>query len=666
MNISKYRERIENIPQGSLSNDLERYNLAKKATKAANKYYARIAKQVQKGKKSEDELKAAEYILEESQGTESYEKRKLRDYHGVNPDEIRTLVRKGASTLGWATAASAAIVVSAAAIFGGVSWWNTNSYKNNALSKQEAILRYVANPDKFDRQDLERLDEDSKELSGLVANLVKVDYPEFHANADKIKFYGTAIKKLFEEKSKFEDAKRLAAQGDPVAALGRKINITGIRENLPESWHKPFDKFEAEYEIFKKENEHYEFVLRQIESTNRTVEDFDKEFKSLEAILDNGELFDKERADILINSLRNSLSQLSAFKIEGTSKENVEKLKERLKNLEESLGGKTSLLTKYARLQFKKLEKDLSQIQTSLDELKEQDYLIDKPEETAEKLNSSLQSIREYAQSIENSRLEDPWTLFSKISAQSDNIAAAKKELDSISALKKSAESGDLEALVKLVEIYAEHDLDDGKWDGDAVRYLEKIPQNQRKPVESIANIADLESRLARKEGFVKITSEGLMEENVRDYESAVKGYLTNKVVRPIKEAIENLAGKISVKEGEIAKNLVSELNELQSQIVEIELGKTKTEEEKQKASLKLKELKEAFAEKERKMMNAAAILGDAAKNAVEKGELTPPLEDMINLAKLYMVVNETDVANNCIQKAEDIRKKLAGSPKNR
>jgi len=566
-------EEMQGIEEGTLVNDIERYNLAKKAGSIILRFHESVKKQVEAGKKSKSDLDNATYLSEVILGEESYERKKLELYHRVNPDEIVSIAAKGGKivgkTMGWGIVAA---IVAGAGLYGW-SWNSTRLYRNDAEAKYNSILQYVAKPQEFDREDLDRLVSDSADLNGIAANLVETKYPKPHDNKKKVEKYKVAITKFFEQRALFEKAKGLAEAGDRVGALGQTLNLVGIKEGLPESWHNHFDEFKTGYEAFQDENQAYKLASDTIEATDKEVKTFDKEFESLEESLKKGELFEKTRTDFLITGLKASIAKLESLKVEGASKDNVDKLKAKLKALEESVSGETGLLTGYAKLQFKRLGVDLNAIQKTLDGLREQDYLMDNPDEAIVNLNKVLQAARDSAQAIDNQRLEDPWTLFSRISTYGDRITDAETEFSNLVALRESAEAGDVSALVGLVQIYVEHDLDDGKWDGDADVWLGKIPVDQRELVSNIVEISTLESKLANKKGFLRVTKEGLTLSHLEDYGVAVGSYVATKVVRPWKDAVETLTSKTKIKEGAKAKGLVAELNTLQNEVVELLLN---------------------------------------------------------------------------------------------
>ncbi|MDP4012344.1 MAG: hypothetical protein Q8R00_01950 [Candidatus Nanoarchaeia archaeon] len=583
---------------------------------------------------------------------------RIEQEFGKNVESLRrAMARRVGYTTGWTFAGG----VAAAAVAGVLYFVNqvkTKNYEAEAQNLYNKINVALENPERFKKEDLEKLDSDASRLGDIVRNLLEADYPEIHKKKIEVNTNLHGLIKLSEARKQFAEVKRLAEGGDRIAALGVNIELGGIRDQLPVSWYEFFDLFEKQYEKFRDENKSFEFVSKQLKFAGEQLEGFNGEIKSLDTLIDQGKDFENEKAETLAGNIRSSLAQLGALEIsigEGPGKEKFVDLKNKLKLVENSLD---NLYTKRANLRAKNVTDILTQIQPILDALEISDYLEQNDSEKITKLKQILASAESTEATIDASKLQDPRALTRKIINYGNDVAMAERMVNEILRLRGDSEIGEAGSTLRLIDLVMEHDLDDGDWNGDVLPLLNKVQQDQRGPV---GTIADIYARHEKKEGFISVTESGLIASNIEDYRTAIKNYSNSGNVRPLSEALNSLLNKSSLDEGKNTKILVDTLSDLRDKRLDLEmreLPEDASQEDRDNRTKEIEELKKQETEVEKEALEAVNGFEKAVSNLLVQGNLEPPISDLDELIRLFTMKDENEMAIKIQVKKDQLKKK--------
>ncbi len=655
----RYKKKIEATPSEPLRNAVRRYIYSIAAHKAMEDYYNDVAL----GKGKEYGIEDVQAMINAADNDKWVEERRLRNYYRIDNPELLLPDRTKPLKYG----GCAFVVAAGLGILGAAGLYISDQVSRRAHYKE--VVNILA-PEVENALKTENLDKAKVAYKSLVDKrdewLPRKDYPEVWNKTEENERFLRGLERFLNAKLKFNDAEKAANEKNYAEALALIEDVGGVNavlggiggSDLPDYMSDKFNDFVKKVKEFSGTYAPFRASFVQFNPIKNDIERLKAEVASLEEMVKKNELFDLDKANNVVDTVRTYLLTLRNVKAEAVGKADLEKVMSELKAVENLIEGRKGLLTSYELVKFNRVNESLKNVNTAVAKV---DYLNEDIKTEIAKLNGLLEKAKSDSMQIDNSRA-NTFNLVSEITTIEGRIKELAQRVNEVEELRSRTKSDNLDESVKaaseLVRMYFEVDSRNKKWDRIS-KVVNAIPEHKREVVENITTVVDLESKLLTDAGkmFVKgsLTASDLVGYNI-----AVSVYTDKKDDSVARNAAEGLLKEADLKEGRDVVRLLDELNGLRDEKGKLErLGEIKSNAEMEnKRKEKMDTLSKEIEATEISVKIALEKFGDAAKTYLESGDkiLNPSI--LLTLSNCYSKLGKRDIAEEYDKTVRQLKEK--------
>ncbi len=644
-----YKDVMQSISRDTLKGSIQRYIYALAAQEAMKGYYQDVAV----GKSQEHSIDEAVELLRSAENDAWFEEKRLRNYHKIDdvvsllPDRTKHFKSVGKLGIG-------AVILG---ILGAAGWTGYNEYSYLTQSRNIKDNLIPGLVDLLKKGEVKKAREQAfKELNEERFGLPRGRYKEIWDEVENLEKDLGNVERLAKAKDKFAEAKQAADNKKYAEALGLIADLGGVNAilgdldeaTLPDYAKKAFVNFVKEVRDFNIKYAPYRASSIQFNPIKNDIPKIKGDIDALEEVLKKGELFELDRANNLLETVRSYLGILRNVEPEAVGQVDLETVRRELRGIEDSIDGKNGLLTSYEIVELKRVKTLFEQLKTIIQNVQSTGYLDESNVSDITKLNSLFEKAKKDLDDVDGRRVET-YQATNELSGLELEVANAGRATAEIIQLKEKAKGGDLtlriNAASELARKYFDRDYKGKKWD-KVLEYLSLIPEPRPETVEHIGEIVSLEDKLTKQENKILVTLQGLTESDLVGYKLTVETFKEKELIKDLEWGVQNLLKRADLEEGKTVLNLIKELN-----LLKLDLGSAGNREISVELSKKVAEVEEKLFENINKFETSARAL-------LEKGERIENPKLLETAAMLYSKLGKNDAAREKEKRVAELKEK--------